>query len=75
MLKNCITDENPSGIFNENLTQELYNHRRVMDALGGHMRCETTDDQLSGLGFALDKRAELVVKVTSATERTFKIKF
>ena len=75
MLKNCINDENPSGIFNEYLTQELYNHRRVMEALGGQMRCETTDDQLSGLGFALDKRAELVVKVTGATERTFKIKF
>lgn len=75
MLKNCINDENPSGIFNEYLVQELYNHRKVMEALGGQMRCETTDDQLSGLGFALDKRAELVVKVTSATERTFKVKF
>ena len=75
MLKNCINDENPSGIFNEYLVQELYNHRKVMEALGGQMRCETTDDQLSGLGFALDKRAELVVKVTGATERTFKIKF
>lgn len=75
MLKNCINDENPSGIFNEYLTQELYNHRRVMEALGGQMRCETTDDQLSGLGFALDKRAELVVKVTGVTERKFKIKF
>ena len=75
MLKNCINDENPSGIFNEYLTQELYNHRRVMEALGGQMRCETTDDQLSGLGFALDKRAELVVKVTGATERKFTIKF
>lgn len=75
MLKNCINDENPSGIFNEYLVPELYNHRRVMEALGGQMRCETTDDQLSGLGFALDKRAELVVKVTGATERTFKVKF
>lgn len=75
MLKNCINDENPSGIFNEYLTQELNNHRRVMEALGGQMRCETTDDQLSGLGFALDKRAELVVKVTGVTERKFKIKF
>lgn len=75
MLKDCINDENPSGIFNEYLTQELYNHRRVMEALGGQMRCETTDDQLSGLGFALDKRAELIVKVTGVIERTFKVKF
>ena len=75
MLKNCINEENPSGMFNEYLVQELYDHRRVMEALSGQMRVESTDDQLSGLGFALDKRAEVVVKVTGSTERTFKIKF
>ena len=75
MLKNCINDENPSGMFNEYLVQELYEHRRVMEALSGQMRVENSDDQLSGLGFALDKRTELVIKVTGVTERTFKIKF
>lgn len=75
MLKNCINEENPSGMFNEYLVQELYDHRRVMEALSGQMRVESTDDQLSGLGFALDKRAEVVVKVIGSTERVFKIKF
>lgn len=75
MLKNCINEENPSGMFNEYLVQELYDHRRVMEALSGQMRVESTDDQLSGLGFALDKRAEVVVKVIGSTERIFKIKF
>lgn len=75
MLKDCINEENPSGMFNEYLVQELYEHRKVMEALGGQMRVESTDDQLSGLGFALDKRAELVVKVTGSAERTLKIKF
>lgn len=75
MLKNCINEENPSGMFNEYLVQELYDHRKVMEALGGQMRVENTNDQLSGLGFALDKRAELIVKVSGSVERTFKIKF
>ncbi len=62
-------------MFNEYLVQELYDHRRVMEALGGQMRVESTEDQLSGVGFALDKRAEVVVKVSGSTERVFKIKF
>lgn len=75
MLKDCINDENPSGIFNEFLVQELYEHRHVMEAIGNRMRCENTNEQLSGLGFATDKRAEIVVKVTGATERLLKVKF
>lgn len=75
MLKNCISEERPSGMFNEYLVQELYDHRKVMEALGGQMRVDSTEDQLSGVGFALDKRAEVVVKVSGSTERVFKIKF
>lgn len=76
MLKDCISDENPSGMFNEYLVSDLYNHRKVMEALGGQMRVESTDDQLSGLGFALDRRAELVVKVTNDTDtKVYRIKF
>lgn len=76
MLKDCISDETPSGMFNEYLVSDLYNHRKVMEALSGQMRVESTDDQLSGLGFALDRRAELVVKVTNDTDtKVYRIKF
>lgn len=75
MLKDCINDESPAGFFNEYLVQELYENRKVMEALGSKLRVEDTDDQLSGVGFATDKRAEVVVKVKGATERVLKIKF
>lgn len=76
MLKDCISDDNPSGMFNEYLVSDLYNHRKVMEALSGQMRVESTNDQLSGLGFALDRRAELVVKVTNDTDtKVYRIKF
>lgn len=75
MLKDCINDENPSGMFNEFLVQELYEHRKVMEALGSKMRVEDSDDQLSGVGFATDRRSEVVIKVIGSTERVIKVKF
>lgn len=75
MLKNCINDENPSGMFNEFLVQDLYEYRKVMEALSSKMRVEDSDDQLSGVGFATDKRAEVIVKVIGSVERVLKIKF
>lgn len=75
MLKGCINDENPSGMFNEFLVQDLYEHRKVMEALGSKMRVEDADDQLSGVGFATDKRAEVIVKVIGNVERVLRIKF
>lgn len=75
MLDGCVNDENPSGIFNEYLVQELNENRCVMQAISNKMRVDDTDDQLSGIGFATDKRAELVVKVIGTSERVLKIKF
>lgn len=76
MLKGCVSDETPNGMFNEYLVSDLYDHRRVMEALSGQMRVENSDDQLSGLGFALDRRAELVVKVTTDHDtKVYRIKF
>ena len=53
----------------ENLEKQ---HHRVFEALASKAKTEYNDNQLSGLGFSVSQRNELVVKVDN---KTFKIKF
>jgi len=73
MLKDCLNPESPNGFFNEYLNNTLLPHKRVFEALGGKMRVEPSNDQLSGIGFSSTQRNALVIRVTGHIDRTIKV--
>jgi hypothetical protein len=75
MLDKC---KSPSGIrsfHNENLKPELAAHRKVMEVLGGTNVIDSTEKQLSGLGFNATVKDEVLVKLSGNFKRMLKIKF
>lgn len=75
MLKDCVNDQEPNGFYNEFLKPELDAYRHVMEAIGSKVHVNSSDCQLSGLGFSETQRNSLVVRVTGATKQIMRIDF
>lgn len=75
MLDGAVQPGETRGFYNEYLRNELVEHRKVFEHLGGKMKVPASTDQLSGLGFSDTQRNELTVKVTGAFTRTLKVIF
>ncbi|NIU84286.1 MAG: hypothetical protein GWN31_10975 [Candidatus Thorarchaeota archaeon] len=75
MLDGCKRDGSSRGFYNEYLSNDLAEHRKVFEILGSKMRTETEGEQLSGLGFSSTKRNHVYVRVTGSFTRTLKINF
>lgn len=73
ILEGCKNDESVRGFFNEYLTPELNEHRKVLEVLGSKTKAEPTENQLSGLGFSETVRNEITVRVTGKTNRVLKV--
>ena len=75
MLENCKSPTSIRSFHNENLLPELAVHRKVLEVLGATNMIESTEKQLSGLGFNATVKDELIVKLQGTHKRIIKIKF
>ncbi len=75
ILEGCKAEENPRGFFNEFLSGDLHEHRKVFEVLGSKMKVESSDEQLSGIGFSETQENSIVVKVDGDSKKTFKVNF
>lgn len=73
LIDGCVNSDNARGFYNEFLRSDLDQHRKVLELIGSRQRTDETPNQLSGLGFSLTKKDELIVKVTGAVERVFRV--
>lgn len=75
MLQGCKREGSSRGFFNEYLSEDLSEHRKVFEILGSKMRTEDEGEQLSGLGFSSTQRNSVFCKVAGAFTRTINIVF
>ena len=75
MLEGAKAPESIRGFHNEFLIPELLEHRKVMEVLGTTLKVESTDKQLSGLGFNATVRDEVVLRLQGTHKRVIKVQF
>lgn len=75
MLHGCVNDGAARGFYNEFLTAELNQHRKVLELVGSKMKTKEDAAQLSGLGFSSTQRGHLLCRVKGSFTRVLKIVF
>lgn len=75
MLEGCKSPTSIRGFHNENLLSELAQYRKVLEVLGTVQMVESTDKQLSGLGYNSTVREELILRLSGSHKRVIKVKF
>ncbi len=76
ILKDCKVDSEIRGLYNEFLTTELNDIRKVFQNIGEKFKCEPTDLQLSGLGFSSTVANTLLARVESESgTKNYSIQF
>ena len=63
MLENCLNDGKARGFYNEFLTSDLEQDRKVLEMVGSKMKTDESDRQLTGLGFSSTQHNHLLCRV------------
>lgn len=72
MLDGFSNPDDVRGLYNEFLSDELHESRKVFEVLGSKLKAKAQEDQLNGLGFSETVRNHLIVRVDG---RLYKIEF
>lgn len=75
IMEGCLNPDKARGLYNEFLTPELNEHRKVFEVLGSKIKAEHSEDQLSGLGFSSTKDDAILCRVSGKFNRVIKVKF
>ena len=76
VLRNCKNLEPARGFFNEFLRHDLHEHRKVFEVLAGKLKCQPSDDQLSGVGFSSTRHDVITFSVQKdGSTRTYNVQF
>jgi hypothetical protein len=75
IIDKCKSENSIRSFHAENLIPELAKHRKVLEILGNTTMIESTDKQLSGLGFNATVKDHLIVRLKGSHKRIIKINF
>ena len=75
MMNKCKCPDKLRSFHMENLKPELAKHRKVLEVLANQSLIDSTDKQLSGLGFDATVRDSIILKLKGSHNRVVKVTF
>jgi len=75
MMNKCKCPNKLRSFHMENLKPELAKHRKVLEVLADQSLIDSTDGQLSGLGFDATVRDSIILKLKGSHNRVVKVNF
>lgn len=75
VLKGCVNENSTRGFLNEYLIDELHKDRKAFEVIGAQLKAPFNENQMSGLGFSVNNRAEMQVRVKGSVTRVLNVKF